>query len=354
MKRRVLAAGVVAAVLLGGGGAVAFGRTGHTAAATAPPITTAEITRGDLVDTTSVDATLTYSGERTVTSTVNGTVTWVPAAGRELRQGDALYQVDRRPVVLMYGSIPLYRTLEWGIKAGPDIRQLNRALRRLGYGSGITVGDTFTWRTAEAVRAWQKDNGLERTGRVDAAQLAFLPSSVRITSAKIAVGDPIHPGRPALTVTSTKRIVHVDLKVDQQELAKPGAPATIQIPDGKTARGKIVSVGTVAKKAAGAQTAQSPDPTIDVDIELTDTRQAGRLDRAPVTVTLERQHRSDVLSVPVEALLALREGGFGIEIIGPGGTPRIVAVTTGAYGAGRVEISGAGLTAGMKVGVAAE
>jgi peptidoglycan hydrolase-like protein with peptidoglycan-binding domain len=237
---------------------------------------------------------------------------------------------------------------------GPDVKQLDRALHHLGYGSDMTVDDKFTWETTKAVRAWQKDNGLKQTGRVDAAQVVFLPSPVRITSAKIAVGDPIHPGRQALTVTSTKRVVHIDLKADQQELAKPSAPATIQIPGGGTAHGKIVSVGTVAKKAAGAQSGQSPEPTVEVDIELTDARQVGRLDQAPVTVTLERQHRSNVLSVPVEALLALREGGFGVEVIEPGGVRRIVAVTTGGYGNGRVEISGAGLTPGMKVGVAAE
>jgi len=57
-----------------------------------------------------------------------------------------------------------------------------------------------------------------------------------------------------------------------------------------------------------------------------------------------------VLAVPVAALLALPEGGFGVEIV-EGNTTRIVAVKTGMFAAGRVEVSGEGIAEGMKVGV---
>ena len=55
--------------------------------------------------------------------------------------------------------------------------------------------------------------------------------------------------------------------------------------------------------------------------------------------------------VPVGALLALAEGGYGLQVVG-GGTPGVIAVTTGLFADGRVEVSGPDLREGMTVGMA--
>lgn len=59
-------------------------------------------------------------GEDTVTlsSQLNGTVTWVAEPGTVIEQGDVLYRVDDQPVVVLYGEEPAYRSL--GI-AGPNL-----------------------------------------------------------------------------------------------------------------------------------------------------------------------------------------------------------------------------------------
>jgi len=57
-----------------------------------------------------------------------------------------------------------------------------------------------------------------------------------------------------------------------------------------------------------------------------------------------------VLTVPVAALLALSEGGYGVQVVS-GGTSHIVAVQVGMFAGGRVEISGAGIDVGTLVGV---
>jgi multidrug efflux pump subunit AcrA (membrane-fusion protein) len=66
-----------------------------------------------------------------------------------------------------------------------------------------------------------------------------------------------------------------------------------------------------------------------------------------VRISLEIRH--DRVYEP-HALLALRKGGFGVEVV-DGARTRIVPVRTGMFAAGQVEVSGKGIVAGMRVGV---
>lgn len=354
MRKRYVAAAALVVAAAGTAGAVlaSGGRDGGRAPRKAAP-PTAAVTRGDLVDTTSVDGTLTYADERRVTGHAAGTITAMPSEGAVIRRGDALYRVDRKPVVLMYGRVPLYRELRPGMADGPDVRQLETGLRALGYGAAMTVDDHFSAATAGAVRAWQEDAGLPRTGRAGAAELVFLPSSVRVTETKAEVGDEVTAGRRVLTVTGTRKVVRVDLDADRRRIVRTGGRVSVEMPGGTTARGKVAVIGKVARKKPADASTGDREATISVGITLTTPEKAGYLDQAPVTVLIERRLRRDVLSVPVEALLASRAGGYGVEVVGPGGRRRVTAVTTGTYGGGRVEISGPGLRAGTRIGVPA-
>ena len=57
---------------------------------------------------------------------------------------------------------------------------------------------------------------------------------------------------------------------------------------------------------------------------------------------------TDVLAVPVNALLALAGGGYAVEVADPAGTHHLVTVALGIFddAAGLVQVSGAGLSAG--------
>jgi hypothetical protein len=57
-----------------------------------------------------------------------------------------------------------------------------------------------------------------------------------------------------------------------------------------------------------------------------------------------------VLSVPVAALVALAEGGYGVQVV-TGSTTRYVGVQTGLFADGNVEISGDGIAEGVTVGM---
>jgi multidrug efflux pump subunit AcrA (membrane-fusion protein) len=65
---------------------------------------------------------------------------------------------------------------------------------------------------------------------------------------------------------------------------------------------------------------------------------------------------SGVLIVPVDALVSLAGGGYAVEVVEPGATHELVAVTLGLFddAGGTVQVSGAGLDAGQHVVVPAQ
>jgi multidrug efflux pump subunit AcrA (membrane-fusion protein) len=74
------------------------------------------------------------------------------------------------------------------------------------------------------------------------------------------------------------------------------------------------------------------------------------LDEAPVNVNISTQRAPNVLAVPVNALLALQGGGYGVQVVS-GNTSRLVAVTTGLYSDNEVQVTGSGISVGTRVEV---
>jgi hypothetical protein len=282
----------------------------------------------------------------------SGTVTSLPRAGSVVKQGGALYRLDGDPIVLLYGSTPAYRALASGIADGRDVRQLEQNLAALGFDPG-TVDDTFTSSTAAAVSDWQESLGLEQTGVVELGRVVFLPGPRRVGEHKTSVGSVLSSGTEVLVTSSTERVVTVDLDAGLQDMAHRGERVEVTMPDGALARGRITRVGRVAR----AVESSSADPTaeqqmvIDVTIELRSNRGAGRLDEAPVSVGLAQEARRHVLAVPVNALVARRGGGYGVELAD---SRRIVPVEAGMFADGYVEVSGGALREGTRVVVPSE
>ncbi|MBB6349039.1 peptidoglycan hydrolase-like protein with peptidoglycan-binding domain [Nonomuraea muscovyensis] len=334
---------VTNAGLLEGGGA-------EPAAAALPPATT-RITEQTLDDTRDVDGELGYGPATTAVSRRPGTITWLPDSGARVSRGRSLYRVDNDPVVLLYGSTPAYRDLRIGAE-GRDVENLERNLRELGY-DGFTVDDTYTEATAAAVMEWQDDRGLDQTGVVELGRVVFAAGAVRVETLDAQPGQPTGPGRKVLSYTGTEKVVTVRLDAEDQRMAGKGAKVTVTLPDGGRVPGKVTEVATVIEPGDGPNA--EPQTRLEALVSLTGGKKAARkgvarLDQAAVDVTFTAARREDVLTVPVAALVALREGGFGVEVV-EGTSTRYVAVETGLFAGGRVEISGPGLTAGMTVGM---
>jgi hypothetical protein len=314
--------------------------------------------------------------------------TWLPAVGQVIRQDQRVYSVSNESVPLLYGSIAAYRAFYLGMSNGADVGELTRDLIALGYGAGLSHSNHYSDATAAAVKRWQGARGVAATGEILLGQVVFEPGPIRVTSVTASVGSSIGGGGAGasgasgggggtvLTATGTTPIVTVDLDVTQEYLVKPGNAVSIVLPDGtSTVGGHVETVGTVATCAggggigtgggAGGGTAgQSPcssgadasggntnsTPTVPVTIRLDGTPPGARLDQAPVNVNITTQRVRNVLAVPVNALLALQGGGFGVDVVTAHGS-QLVGVTTGLYSNTLVQISGTGITAGTRVEV---
>jgi len=282
----------------------------------------------------------------------SGTVTSLPRAGSVVQRGGALYRLDGDPIVLMYGRTPAYRALQSGVSDGRDVRELEQNLLALGFDPG-TVDDGFSSSTATAVSDWQESIGLEQTGAVELGRVVFLPGPRRVGEHKTSVGSVLSSGAEVLDTSSTKRVVTVELDASLQGMAHRGDRVEVTMPDGSLGRGRITAAGRVAREleSSSADPNAEPQMVIDVTIELRSTRGAGRLDEAPVSVGLAQETRRDVLAVPVNALLARRGGGYGVELAGG---RRIAPVQAGMFADGYVEVSGGSIREGTRVVVPSE
>jgi hypothetical protein len=358
-RRGGWAAGLV--VVLAAGAAAAWGAGVFSAAASAgaagqgaAPPATAAVTRQDIAATTPVNATLGYAGSYPVRGQGGGTLTWLPPAGQVISQGQALYKTGNgNPVVLLYGSVPAWRTLDEGV-TGADVTQLNHDLVALGDADSADISalgwNYFSWETKAGVQKLQSALGISSpSGSLPLGQVVFEPEAIRVSQVTGSLGGPA--SGPVLAATSDRHVVTVPLDVSQQSQVRAGDTVTVTLPDGTTTPGVVSAVGEVATTSGSGPDATT---TIPVAVTLTDPKAAGTLDQAPVTVNITTATARSALVVPVGALLAQSSGGYAVEVAGAGNARHLVPVTTGIFddADGLVQVSGA-LTPGQRVVVPA-
>jgi hypothetical protein len=389
-RRGWLVAGVVVVVAAAAIGATlasgAFRGSSHATAGTSSGYRagTATVTRQSLTSQTQENATLGNAGTWSVAvpsssssssssssaagASGSGTFTWLPQIGQVIHQGQQIYGVSGGPVVLLYGRVPAYRDLSEGM-TGADVTELNRDLVKLGYATRAALGPRSGWdyysaETAYAVGLLQSKLGLTVTGTLPLGQAAVLPGPALVTAlgTSTSLSGPATAGSVVLTATSVTPVVTIDLDPSLQAEVKDGDQVSITLPDGSTTPGVVTQVGRVAttpnssSSSSANQSGNSSNSsasgsgaTITVLVSLTHPKAAGKLNQAPVTVTITTGSVSNALTVPVNALLAQPGGKYAVEVTGPGGH-HLVNVTPGMFddAAGKVQVSG-NLTAGQHV-----
>jgi hypothetical protein len=163
-------------------------------------------------------------------------------------------------------------------------------------------------------------------GQPELGRIVVAPAAVRVGNVKAHLGD--NATGPVLEWTGSTRLVTVKLDVTKQELATVGDAAKVKLPDDTTVDGTITAIGAVATAQPGPN--NQTTVTVDVTVTPADQSKLGTYDEAPVDVTLVSDKRENVLTVPVAALVALTEGGYGLQLI-DGANVRTVGVTNGLF-----------------------
>src|SRR4029450_8978673 len=236
----------------------------------------------------------------------------------------------------------------WALE-GRDVRQLQRNLKALGFNDGgdLEADGEFDADTAEAVRDWQDDLGLERTGAVELGDVVFEPGPRRMGQHTLEVGASA-AGQVA-TTTSLQRTVTIALDASDQDLVSEGDRVRVELPGDERVDGRVAEVGTVAQSDPADREAE---PTVEVTVKLVDGVKTD-LDQAPVDVDVQTSRADDVLAGPVGALVALAEGGYGVEVVDAHGRTHLVGVDTGTFADGWVEVYGTDVSEGLEGGTAA-
>jgi len=368
-RRRGVTAGVAALLVLGAGAAALRYHKllplhhAPEASVDTPPASVAlqEIAQGPLTSQQTVSGTVQYiaddpyasaSSTAPVVDQADGVITALPTLGQIVSQGQSLYSVGGRPVILLYGLEPAYRTLSIGL-SGQDVRELNAGLVSLGYATSSELSpksDVFSAATAAALERFQGKVGLPVTGQLMLGDALFLPSGVRVASITPTLGATVQAGQPVLQTTSSTEEVVVQVDPSVAPELKVGDPATFTFADGTTAAAAISSIAKVATSTGGANSA----PTVGVDIAPTKAASLAGLDNASVQVSVVTASVQNALAVPITALLAQSAAGYAVDVVESDGTHKIVPVRLGIFddAAGLVQITGQGLAPGQSVVVA--
>ncbi len=185
------------------------------------PVTSAalsftEIRRTTLEDITTLDGTLgfvvadslVYAGSQAgivpIAAGAPGTITSLPRDGTTVHEGEILYTLDEQPVIVLYGVVPAYRTLNTRTSDGTDVLQLEEALTRLGYDQDgdLSLDGDFTTATRNSIRELQDDLGIDDTGALPRGSYVFVDGPVFVAETLVDLGTSVGQGSPVIA-TST-------------------------------------------------------------------------------------------------------------------------------------------------------
>ena len=334
MRRWTVAGGAVVLAALAGttGVLVAEARDEPSIAADDPTEPTlVAVEQLDLTREEQLDGTTGHGNARPLVLAAQGTLTALPEVGTIIGNGTVIAAVDGQPIIAMLGPIPMWRDLGPSVDDGKDVLQLEYALAALGYADehDMTVDEDWTSATTDAVEAFQDDHGQDDDGAIQRGELVWIDGEARVGSVGGVLGQDA--GEAQIELTDATQSVHLDVDVADADLVTEGTTVQVELPAGDRVDGTVTAVGT-------AESADDGSATLPVTVTM-----AGDLsvpDGMPVDVIVTTVAAKGVLAVPVEAVLALAEGGYALEVVDEGAATRLVGVELGVFADGMVEVIG--------------
>ncbi len=290
------------------------------------------------------EASMTVDGEFTG-ATADVVEEWQEAIGMDddgiVNLGEVIFVPGPVQVVSVPATVgdrvndgsPLLQVATGDPLEGPDVLQLEAALTALGFDADgtLTVDGSFDVATSNAIKELQAAIGADEVGFMTPTEVRFADSAVRVNEVLADIGSNVQAGAPALDLSSTDKIVVLDLPAADQGVVNVGDAVVVELPDGTDAAATVSSVSETARQ--GQQ-----GTVFRIEIVLDDPSVAINYEQAPVDVTVVSDSVEDVVAVPVSALLALREGGYAIEVLNSDGSTRLIAAEPGFFADGLVEV----------------
>ncbi|MBQ1050239.1 peptidoglycan-binding protein [Micromonospora sp. C51] len=289
--------------------------------------------------------------------------------GDELREGRLVLETSGNPLIALRLAFPLYRDLVGGM-TGPDVHELQQAMRRIGYRVPLTK--RFDNATQQAVRRWWGDLGYRLPQAVDqpgtppaddsaaasdrgdatdvtsqratvaagpvlprSAILRVSRSPAKVTAVAVRVGQIIdQPDKALLQLNGGAPYVSTVVAKEQVELLSVGQMATVTDDvSGRTAKAEIASIGAEVRTDESTGTTGFPVKLTFTSAALNAADRSVRLDIASATST-EPQ-----LAVPVTAVYSRADGSAFVTVLKADEQTLDVPVQPGQGGGGWVAIT---------------
>lgn len=212
-----------------------------SAGAPDPGLITVPVEFGTLSNDVTIRADVGYVDPVEVTldtSTLSGPAVvtgQVPERGAELRPLSIALEVAGRPVIVLPGELPAYRTLRVGV-SGPDVLQFKQALAEVGIDAGDVGSDVFDASTASAVEALYVAAGYPPPAAEEGAadQVRSAEEGVRFAAEAVASAEGelnrAGAGPSAVEIRQADNAVSGAQRALDAELAAP-TPDPVQVGD---------------------------------------------------------------------------------------------------------------------------
>ncbi len=180
-------------------------------------------------------------------------VTTRPRRGARVGEGTVAMSVSGRPVFVLRGAQPSHRDIAQGSR-GPDVRQLESALARMGFSPGRVDG-RYTGETAAAVATWYESEGWAPFGstsaqldQLRAAKSAAAAARDAYLQSRLAIHQTRNPGTPGDIAQARIDLETARDTVDTAEHALDGQARTVSLAIANEKRDNALAAADVALK----------------------------------------------------------------------------------------------------------
>lgn len=197
------------------------------------------VVRGVISESVSLNAVAAWPEILAGINQTSGIVTSIEIEpGEEVAPGATLFTVALRPVVIAQGEVPMFREIADGAVGG-DVGQLQVLLKELGHYRDI-IDARVGPRTTAAIRRWQGELGVEKTGVVELGDVVFvphLPSRIALNPEFIHRGASLTGGEEAVFSLPPVPVFRIPATEAQASIMPSGTTIEVTSPSGRVWRG---------------------------------------------------------------------------------------------------------------------